>query len=151
MAQRHMKRSDVEAQKVYPFRERASSFQSAYPTVKSIRVEVRPSGQGFEPYRNEIERVDVYTENSFRATIDCRNPRCYNGSLELDHLVRWAVVAGKAHRVRNGDVMRGLRRLPEGTAERWSVRHVLQGEGQRRVQGRRREIMKRYQLVDAIG
>jgi hypothetical protein len=47
--------------------------------------------------------------------------------------------------------MRGLRRLPEGTAERWSVRHVLQGEGQRRVQGRRREIMKRYQLVDAIG
>src|ERR1035437_4851375 len=95
MAQRHMKRSDVEAQEVYPFREHASSFQAAYPTVKSIRVEVRPSGQGFEPFRNELERVDVYTEKSFRATIDCRNPRCYNGGLELDYLVRWAVVEAK--------------------------------------------------------
>ena len=114
MAQRHMKRSDVEAQKVYPFRERASSFQSAYPTVKSIRVEVRPSGQGFEPYRNEIERVDVYTENSFRATIDCRNPRCYNGGLELDHLVRWAVVEAKLTEYETGMSCGGYEGSPKG-------------------------------------
>ena len=55
MAERHLKLSDVEAQRVYPFRGPAGSFQAAFPTVKSIRVELRPVGEGFEPFRNMTE------------------------------------------------------------------------------------------------
>ncbi len=95
MAQHHMKLSDVEATKNYPFRQKVDSFHQAYPSIDSIRVEVRPTGEGFEPYRHETGRVYVYNENSVPATIDCRNPRCFGGGLDLDHLIRWAVVESK--------------------------------------------------------
>jgi hypothetical protein len=92
MAQRHMKRSEVEATKDYPFRQAASGIKASYPEVENIRVEVRPSGVGFEPFQPGGERLEVYTQDNFRPIINCRNPRCYNGGLELDCLVRWAVV-----------------------------------------------------------
>jgi hypothetical protein len=91
----HQKLSDVESQTNYFFRQPAKSFLDAYPTVQSIRVEVRPIGEGFEPYRNQTERVEIYTENSVPPIINCRNPRCYGGGLELDYLIRWSVVEPK--------------------------------------------------------
>ncbi|HRJ17932.1 MAG TPA: hypothetical protein PLF84_02780 [Bryobacteraceae bacterium] len=95
MTRRHMKMSDVEAQKTYPFRTTAKSFLDAYPTVKSIRVEVRPVGEGFEPYRKMSEYVDVYNETNIPAILNCRNPRCFGGGLDLDNLIRWSVVEGR--------------------------------------------------------
>jgi hypothetical protein len=92
----HMKLSDVEAQKAYAFRQPAKSFLDAYPTVRSIRVEVRPVGEGFEPCRDMTEYLEVYTEhNIIPAILDCRNPRCFGGGLDLDQLIRWAVVEAK--------------------------------------------------------
>jgi hypothetical protein len=135
MAERHMKLSDVEAQKVYPFRGPASTFQAAYPTVKSIRVEVRPVGEGFEPFRNMTEWLDVYTESTIPARIDCRNPRCFGGGVELEYLIRWAVV-GEADRVRGRYPLPGLRGFSQRTPERRAMRYVLQGESQCCLQGR---------------
>jgi hypothetical protein len=92
---RHQKLSDVEAQKHYFFRQPAKSFLEAYPTVKNIRVEVRPVGEGFKPVGNITECLTVYTESNIPGIINCRNPRCYGGGLELDSLIRWAVVDAK--------------------------------------------------------
>jgi hypothetical protein len=93
--QKHMKLSDVEAATNYLLPRVPTTFEKAYPMVESIRVEVRPSGEGFEPFRNETERLDVYNEKSIPAIINCRNPRCYGGGLNLDYLIRWAVVESK--------------------------------------------------------
>lgn len=114
MAERHMKLSDVEAQRVYPFRGPAGSFQAAYPTVKSIRVEVRPVGEGFEPFRNMTEWLDVYTESTIPAIINCRNPRCYSGGLELDYMIRWAVVEAKQTEYERTISCRGYEGSPKG-------------------------------------
>ncbi|MCE5309354.1 MAG: hypothetical protein LLG20_17070 [Acidobacteriales bacterium] len=95
MAQRHVKLSHVEAQKLYPFRTSVKSFLDAYPTVKSIQVEVRPVGEGFEPFRDMTEWVEVYNEKSIPAILDCRNSRCFGGGPDLAYLVRWSVIEPK--------------------------------------------------------
>ena len=112
--QRHLKLSDVEAQKVYPFRQSVNSFLEAHPTVASIRVEVRPVGEGFEPYRNQTECVEVYTENSVPAIMNCQNPRCYGGGLELDYLIRWSVVEAKQTAYETTISCRGYEGSPKG-------------------------------------
>ena len=114
MTERRMKLSDIEAQKNYPFRQKVNSFQEAYPTVETIRVEVRPSGEGFEPYGNEMERVDVYTESSVPAIINCRNPRCFGGGLELGYMIRWAVVEAKSTEYETRISCRGYEGSPKG-------------------------------------
>jgi len=114
MSKRHMKLSDVEANKTYPFRGPATTFKKAYPSVESIRVEVRPQGEGFEPLYEEREWLDVYDENSFVSIIDCRNPRCYGGGLDLDRLIRGRVV--EANRTEYEDVIscKGYEGSPKG-------------------------------------
>lgn len=114
MARRHMKLSDVEAQKVYPFRTPAKSFLDAYPTVKSIRVEVRPHGEGFESYRNMTEWIEVYNETNIPAILDCRNSRCFGGGLELDYLIRWSVVEAKQTEYETTMHCRGYEGSPKG-------------------------------------
>ena len=91
---KNMKLSDVEAQKPKPFGQ-PGTFAQAFPTVQSVRIELRPNGEGFEPFMAEQERVDVYTETTFPRIIDCRNPRCYGGGLDLGYLLRWTVVEAK--------------------------------------------------------
>jgi hypothetical protein len=93
--QRHMKLSDVEGQKTYPFRGPATSFEKAYPMIESLRLEVRPCGEGVEPFRGEREWLEIYTERRIVAILDCRNPRCHGGGLDLDRLLRWGIVEPK--------------------------------------------------------
>jgi len=92
---RHRKLSDVKAQNVPFFSQPTSSFHKAFPTVKTIGVEVRSDGEGFEPLHNQTEWLAVYTESNIPGTIDCRNPRCTDGGLDLERLIRWSVVEGK--------------------------------------------------------
>jgi hypothetical protein len=92
---RHMKLSDVEAQTNYLLPRNVASFEKAYPEVDSIRVELRPSGEGFEPYPGQQELVQIYSKDSMVPIVNCRNPRCYGGGLDLDYIVRWSVVAAK--------------------------------------------------------
>ncbi len=114
MAQRHMKLSDVEAQTVYPFRTPAETFVDAYPTVKSIGVEVCAIGEGFEPFRNMTEWVEVYTESNMRSKLDCRNPRCFGGGLDIDYLIRWSVVEAKRTEFETTVRCRGYEGSPKG-------------------------------------
>jgi hypothetical protein len=92
---RHMKLSDVEAQTNYFIPRVQTTFEKAYPNVESIRVEVRPTGEGFEPFRGQKEWLEVYSKDSFQPILNCRNQRCYGGGLQLDYLVRWSVVEAR--------------------------------------------------------
>jgi len=109
-----MKRSDVEAQTNYFIPRVVTTFEKAYPTVESIRVEIRPSGEGFEPFRGQTEHLDVYTEKSIPAIIDCRNPRCYGGGLNLDYLIRCVVVEAQRTEYETTEYCRGYEGSPKG-------------------------------------
>lgn len=95
MSQRRMKLSDVEAARGRFCAGRPAPFREVCPTVKSIRVEIRPSGEGFEPYKSGDEVLFVYDENSIPPIFDCQNPRCFGGGLNLDEVVRRYMVEGK--------------------------------------------------------
>lgn len=114
MAERHMKLSDVEANRNYFIPRTASTFEKAYPTVKSIRVEVRPVGDGFEPFGNMTERLEIYNESNIPAILDCRNPRCFGGGLNLDYLIRWAVVEAKQTGYETTSRCKGYEGSPKG-------------------------------------
>jgi len=111
-----MKLSDVEANTNYFLPRVASTFEKAYPTVKSIRVEVRPVGEGFEPSRwsNQTEWLEVYNETNFQAILNCRNPRCFGGGLNLDYLIRWAVVEAKQTEYETTSHCEGYEGSPNG-------------------------------------
>lgn len=88
---RHMKLSDLESQTNYLL-PKTSKFDDAYPTIEKLRVEVRAHGEGFQRFTDRGEWLDVYDLKSMVAILDCRNPRCYRGGLNLDHLLRWEIV-----------------------------------------------------------
>jgi hypothetical protein len=114
MSKHHMKLSDVEAQTNYLIPRVASTFAKAYPNVETIIVELRPSGEGFEPFGNDRECLYVYTKDSMVSIINCRNPRCYGGGLNLDYLIRWAVVEAKQHEYETVMSCQGYEGSPKG-------------------------------------
>lgn len=74
---------------------RRNVFERVCPEVETIRVEIRPIGEGFKPFREGSEVLIVYTENSVPPILNCRNPRCYGGGVDLDQLIRWFLVQGR--------------------------------------------------------
>jgi hypothetical protein len=117
MALRRMKLSEVEANTKYLIPRAPSTFKEAYPTVETIRVEMRPVGEGFEPFGNMTERLEVYNENTIPAIINCRNPRCYGGGLQLDHLIRWSVVEAKQTEYERTTWCQGYEGSPKGRSK----------------------------------
>jgi hypothetical protein len=85
---KRMKLSDVEARTKYAFRGSPTTFNEAYPTVRSL-ILVIEAGSAI---RGEREQTLRFTEKSLQPIIDCRNPRCYGGGLNVDQLLRWSVV-----------------------------------------------------------
>ena len=94
-AKRHMKLSDVEAQKTYFLPRTPTTFENAFPTVETMRVEVRPEGEGFRPFHGQQEWIETYVNGQIPTIINCRNPRCYGGGLNLGYELRWAIVEAK--------------------------------------------------------
>jgi hypothetical protein len=71
-----------------------TTFEIAFPTVETMRVEIRPYGAGFRLLPGQEELVQVYKNGGIPAIIDCRNPRCHDGGIDLNDLV-WSVVHKK--------------------------------------------------------
>jgi len=78
MADQKKKLSDVERDSTFVFRKEASSFAEAYPTIKSLRVEVTE-----KMIASPAKPTHVYTERTFRHTVDCSNPACYSGGVTI--------------------------------------------------------------------
>src|SRR5580698_11058388 len=110
---KHMKVSDVEGEKIYPFRQ-PTTFEKAFPTVESVQIEVRPDGEGFEPFHGQKEYVDIYRNANIPPIINCRNPRCYGGGLDFQYLLRWGIVEGKRTEFEDTIACKGYEGSPKG-------------------------------------
>lgn len=86
----HIKLSDVEAGKNYALPRVEMAFQKAYPEVKSLRIDVRVSDTW-----GKAASTFILTERYFRSIIDCPNPRCAGGGVDIDRLLRWSVIEGR--------------------------------------------------------
>lgn len=81
------KLSDVEAGRHYLFRGPPTTFEKSFPMVASLRVEIRA-----ERIWGAAEHPTLYTERTVPPLINCGNPRCYGGGLNLERVLRWDVV-----------------------------------------------------------
>ena len=71
-----------------PFLRRTSLFEEAYPTVKSVRVEVTETRDyGRNPWDPNDPWTRSFTEKDFQRALDCSNPRCYGGGVDFGSLL----------------------------------------------------------------
>jgi hypothetical protein len=111
---RRMKLADVEGQTNYLIPRVPTTFDKAFPEIEEIRVEVRPQGEGFEPHRGENDRVDTYVNGGIPSIINCRNPRCYGGGLNLAYLIRWSIVEARRTEFEHRYTCEGYEGSPKG-------------------------------------
>jgi len=95
--QRHQKASDVfrAAPRLFS---RPGRFHDAFPTIATLRVETQ--GSGFFTTPRPFGRDDgkrVYTQETAGEYIDCENPTCYNGGLNLGEHLREMLRTGATH------------------------------------------------------
>ena len=79
------KLSSVAAKQIPFFGGAPTNFLGAFPTVAKISVTVHEHSveQEFEP--------EVFDETDIPPIIDCRNPRCWEGGVRLQPLLREAI------------------------------------------------------------
>lgn len=86
------KAQDVFQERNNPFIEKSSSFEKAFPSIRSIKAKVEERGKGVD-YNNQFSgkyKERIYGNNSVTEYINCSNPLCYNGGFSLGHLLRMA-------------------------------------------------------------
>lgn len=67
----------------YVFSQKVDSFEKAYPTIASLRVEVTESELGF----GGSPRTWTFTERNFRHAVNCSNSLCYGGGVEIGWII----------------------------------------------------------------
>jgi hypothetical protein len=75
------------------FLPRTATFRSAFPTVKSLRIEATPYGDGLRYRPNGQPDFDVFTESTLQPAIVCRNPRCQQGGTDIENLLHMLTYA----------------------------------------------------------
>jgi hypothetical protein len=107
---RRMKLSDVEAQTNYAFCGTPTTFANAYPTVATLKVDVETK----TVLRGEREESYSFNQESLRPILDCRNPRCFGGGIDLDRLLRFTVVGPKLTTFETTQFCTGYEGSPKG-------------------------------------
>lgn len=110
-----------------------TDVQGHHPEVESIRVEVRPTGEGFALFRHGAECLEVYSADSIPAVLDCRDPRCCGGGLDLDRLIRWSVVEPRQTEFETVMSCRGYEGSPKGRRKD-GPRYGIPSEGESELQ-----------------
>ena len=85
-AKRRKKLSEIEAQTTYLLGT-PTTFENAFPTVETMRVEIRPYGEGYRLFPGQEELVEVYENRRIPRILDCRNRLCNRGGIDLNDLV----------------------------------------------------------------
>ncbi len=67
----------------YVFSRKVNSFEEAYPTVVSLRVEVTERDVGL----GGSSQSWTLTEKNFNHALNCSNPRCYGGGVEIGWII----------------------------------------------------------------
>jgi len=78
---KRLKANDVFAESHNPFVPRTSSFSEAFPSIKSIRVEIEEFDYG------DFVGSSIYTQGNLSQFINCKNPSCYNGGFNVGELI----------------------------------------------------------------
>ena len=94
------------------------TFQEAYPTIKSLRVRVTETELGS---RGE-SRTLVLTETSFYDVVNCSNPICYGGGIDLGTSIRTMVRNREAAKAIT-EACRGYEGSPKGHRRYRSCMH----------------------------
>lgn len=110
--ERRKKLSDIEAQR--PFRGAAFPLSETLAKVETLRVEVRPTvkGRPIISFGNH-EWIELYNEKTIVEILNCRNPSCYGGGLDLANLL-WNVVNKKKAEDETSISCAGEERSPKG-------------------------------------
>jgi len=103
------KASDVFAESNYIFSQKVS-FQEAFPELQDARVEVEEDGEGTSHWNNKL----VYSAKSgLGEYIDCHNPLCYKGGVNIGSIVR-SMVTQKQTEFETSVLCKGYEGSPKG-------------------------------------
>lgn len=109
----------------YVFSKKVNSFQEAYPTIASLRIEVTESSFGF----GSSSRTWTFTEANFRHAINCSNSMCYGDGVELGWMLHDMVRKKQIqHEERKG--CQGYEGSPKGRRRYRSCLHSFQIKAQ---------------------
>ena len=67
----------------YVFSRKVDSFEEAYPTITSLRVEVTEEEIGL----SSASRTWTFTEKNFIHAVNCSNSMCYGGGVEIGWMI----------------------------------------------------------------
>lgn len=67
----------------YVFSRKVDSFEEAYPTIASLRVEVTEEEIGL----SSASRTWTFTEKNFIHAVNCSNSMCYGGGVEIGWMI----------------------------------------------------------------
>jgi hypothetical protein len=82
MPEKHKKLSDVINDTNFVFKQKVNTFSEAYPTVNKLRVEV------YESEGLSGEKLNAtMSETSFSHSVNCSNPVCYGGGVEVGNII----------------------------------------------------------------
>jgi hypothetical protein len=65
-------------------------------------------------WSNQTECLEVYNETNFKGILNCRNPLCFGGGLNLYSLILWAVVGAKRTEYETTERCEGYEGSPKG-------------------------------------
>lgn len=77
------KLTDRIAKTDYVFRRKVDSFEEAYPTIAKLHVEVTESQIG----HGSSQCTRTFTERDFQHAVNCSNPPCYGGGVEIGWII----------------------------------------------------------------
>ncbi len=103
----------------YVFGHRIASFAEAFPTIASLQLEVADKQMG-----DQEARRHVITERAFRSIIDCSNPLCYGGGVDVGPIIHELVAQGKTDDERSV-MCRGYEGSPKGRKKYRSCMHIF--------------------------
>lgn len=90
---KRQKASDVFNEKEF-FIGKKSSFEEAFPTIKTLKVKVTEDGRGI----NKYNRDKYYSADNAGEYINCSNTSCYNGGFQLGAILRSMVLSNETLR-----------------------------------------------------
>jgi len=80
--------------KIRPLLGTTSKFSEAYPEIDTAKITVNTDLFGSHE-RNKDYRLTHFNERHMSSKIDCPNPMCKRGGVDIDSFLRSMVVQGK--------------------------------------------------------
>jgi len=77
------KLTDIIKNTDHVFSQKVSTFSEAYPSIAKLHVEISEAAMGFGSETRQL----VLTEDNFRHAVNCSNPVCYGGGIEIGWII----------------------------------------------------------------